>query len=64
MEETPETLRRSTRISYKPKYLEDYEFLCEEDDYEILCEIECEHLLLLMNEEPWNYEEAKELKVW
>lgn len=31
---------------------------------EVLCEVECEHLMLLVNEEPWSYEEAKELKVW
>ena len=48
-----------------PSYLEDYELLCEDDDkYELLCEIEVEHLLLLANEESWNYEETKELKVW
>ena len=47
-----------------PKYLEDYELLCEEEGFETLCEVECEHLLLLVNEEPWSYEEARDLKVW
>lgn len=41
-------LRRSTRTSRLPSYLEDYELMCEEDDYETLCEDECEHLLLLV----------------
>ena len=64
-EEAPVALRRSSRTIIKPSYLDDYELLCEEDEmYETLCEIECEHLLMLVNEEPWNYEEAKELKVW
>ena len=63
-EDLPMELRRSTRTSRLPSYLEDYELLCEEDDFETLCEAECEHLLLLVNEEPWNYEEASELKVW
>ncbi|WZZ50841.1 hypothetical protein YC2023_050948 [Brassica napus] len=64
-EESPVPLRRSSRVSKMPSYLEDYELICEDDDeYELLCEIEVEHLLLLANEEPWSYEEAKELKVW
>lgn len=58
-------LRRSSRVTNKPSYLDDYELLCEEDEmYEKLCEIESEHLMMLMNEEPWNYAEAKEFKVW
>ena len=58
-------LRRFSRTINKPSYLDDYELLCEEDGmYESLCEIECKHLLMLVNEEPWKYEEAKELKVW
>lgn len=62
-EESPVALRRSSCVSRMPSYLEDYELICEDDDeYELLCEIEVEHLLLLANEEPWNYEEAKELK--
>lgn len=59
-EESSLALRRSSRVSTKPKYLEDYELLCEEDDYETLCEIEYEDLLLLVNEEPWK----RELKIW
>ena len=63
--ESPVALRRSSRVSKLPSYLEDYELICEDDDeYELLCEIEVEHLLLLANEEPWSYEEARELKVW
>lgn len=61
---SPAVLRRSSRISKLPSYLEDYELLCEEDEeYETLCEIEVENLLLLVNEEPWSFEEAMELKV-
>ena len=64
-EEEPVVLRRSSRTINKPSYLDDYELLCEEDEmYETLCELECEHLLMLVNEEPWSYEDAKELKVW
>lgn len=39
----------------KPSYLNDYVLLAEEEG---------KHLLLSLNEEPWNYNEAKELKVW
>lgn len=54
-EEALVALRRSSRTIVKPAYLDDYELLCEEDEmYETLCEIECEHLLMLVNEEPWN----------
>ena len=64
-QEAPVELRCSSRVTKAPSYLEDYELLAEEDEmYETLCEIECEHLLMLVNEEPWNYEEAKELKAW
>lgn len=48
-------LRRSTRISSKPTYL---------DDYVLLTEAEGERLLMVLNDEPWDYNEAKELKVW
>ena len=47
--------RRSTRISRKPAYL---------DDYIYLAEVEGERLLLLLNEEPWDFESAREEKVW
>ena len=50
IEESPVPLWRSSRVSHLPKYLEDYELLCEEDEYETLCDIECEHLLLLVND--------------
>ena len=50
-----ETLRRSFRESKKPSYLDDYVYLAEEEG---------ERLLLLLNEEPWDFEEAMELKVW
>lgn len=48
-------LRRSQRVSTKPSYLE---------DYVIFAETECERLLMIINEEPWDYNEAKELDVW
>lgn len=47
--------RRSQRVSTKPAYLE---------DYILLCEIESERLLMIVNEEPWDYDEASRLKVW
>ena len=47
--------RRSTRISKKPAYL---------DDYIYLAEVEGERLLLLLNEEPWDFKAAMEEKVW
>lgn len=47
--------RRSTRISTKPSYL---------DDYILLAEVESEQLLMIINDEPWDFNEAKELKVW
>ena len=65
LDQPPEILRRSTRIINKPSYLDDYELLCEEDEqYDLLCEAEFENLLMLINEEPWSYGEAKEKKVW
>lgn len=48
-------LRRSTRITKPPSYLSDYVYLAE---------VEGEHLLLLINEEPYDFEEAMEEKVW
>ena len=56
-EEAPDSiiLRRSTRETKKPSFLEDYILLAEYDS---------EELLMLLDEEPWNYSEAKEEKVW
>lgn len=48
-------LRRSTRETSQPAYL---------DDYILLAEAECEQLLMVINEEPWDFTEAKELDVW
>lgn len=48
-------LRRSTRITKVPDYL---------SDYVMLSEIEGERLLLLINEEPWEFEDAIQEKVW
>ncbi|KAG7588878.1 Reverse transcriptase RNA-dependent DNA polymerase [Arabidopsis suecica] len=53
-EEKPK-LRRSEREIKKPSYL---------NDYVLLAEYECERLLLVLNEEPWDYNEAKESKEW
>ena len=47
--------RRSNRISKKPGYL---------DDYIYIAEVEGERLLLLLDEEPWNFRDAMEEKVW
>ena len=47
--------RRSTRASNKPSYL---------DDYIMIPKIESEHLLMIINDEPWDFNEAKKLKVW
>ena len=44
-------LRRSSRETKKPSYLE---------DYILLAEIDSEELLMLLNDEPWSYSEAKE----
>ena len=60
-EETEETedqviLRRSTRQTSRPSYL---------DDYVLMSEIEeIERVLLLIDEEPWDWNEAKDQKVW
>lgn len=48
-------LRRSEREKKKPAYL---------DDYILLAELDGERLLLSVNDEPWDYEEAKGKKVW
>lgn len=48
-------LRRSQRETRRPSYL---------DDYILLAEVEGELLLQSINDEPWNFEEAKEHKVW
>lgn len=48
-------LRRSQRERKQPSYL---------DDYILLAELEGEKLLLTINDEPWNYDEAKDKKVW
>ena len=54
-EEEQTQLRRSSRVSSKPAYL---------DDYVLLAEAEGERLLMVLNDEPWDYNEAKEHKVW
>ena len=54
-ENTQPTLRRSQRQVSMPKYLEDYVLLAEE---------ESEYLLSVINEEPWDYAEAKETQEW
>lgn len=48
-------LRRSTRPHQKPAYL---------NDYVLLAELEGERLLLVVNEEPWDFNEAKDSKYW
>lgn len=48
-------LRRSTRARRKPYYL---------SEYISLAEIECERLLITINEEPWDFEEAKAHREW
>ena len=47
--------RRSSRIRKKPDYLNDY--IC-------LTEVEGERLLLMIIEEPWDYNEAKNSREW
>ena len=49
-------LKRSQRLSTKPKYLDDYVLL--------LCEEEGERLLMCLNNEPESFEEAKKHKEW
>lgn len=48
-------LLRSIRETKRSWYL---------DDYILLAEVESERLLLLVNDEPWNYDEKKGEKVW
>lgn len=48
-------LRRSTRLKTKPAYL---------NDFALLAETEYERLLMVINEEPLNFQEARELKIW
>ena len=47
--------RRSARVSTRPRYL---------DGYILFAEVEGERLLMIINEESWDFKEAKELKVW
>lgn len=47
--------RRSTRTRRLPDYLNEY--VC-------LAEIDCERLLMLINEEPWDFTEARAHKEW
>ena len=47
--------RRSHRVSTKPSYL---------DDYILGAEVESERLLMIINDEPWDYNEVKKLNVW
>ncbi|KAG7578674.1 Integrase catalytic core [Arabidopsis thaliana x Arabidopsis arenosa] len=54
-ETTQPKLRASQRQVSKPKYL---------SDYVLLSEIESEYLLSIINEEPWDYQEAKESIEW
>lgn len=53
-DQVPE-LRRSSRQVNKPEYLK---------DYILLAEVECEMLLLSINDEPMNFHEAKGDKRW
>ena len=55
-EETEPILRRSERQSTTPRYLDDYILLMEE--------LETEKILLMINEEPWDWNEAKNERVW
>ena len=54
-EDGESALRRSTRDRRRPAYL---------DDYILLAELDGERLLLSMNDEPWDYNDAKGKKVW
>ena len=54
-EPEPVPVRRSTRQTAKPKHL---------NDYVLLADFEGENLLLLVNDEPSSFQEAKELKEW
>lgn len=48
-------MRRSTRIRTTPEYL---------SDYVLMAEANCEWLLMTINEEPWDFSEAKTKTVW
>ncbi|KAG7570069.1 Glycosyltransferase 61 [Arabidopsis thaliana x Arabidopsis arenosa] len=52
---SPPALRRTERQINKPRYLEDYVLMAEEEG---------EFLLLCLNDEPRSYYEAKEIKEW
>ena len=54
-EESQTTLRRSQRITSAPKYQEDYVLFTEEEG---------EILLMVLNDEPRSFEEAKKFKEW
>lgn len=54
-EQSPQVLRRSKREIHKPKYLNDYALVAEEEG---------ERLLFTLNDEPRDFEEAKESKAW
>lgn len=54
-EDVQPQLRRSTRTKNLPEYL---------SDYSMLAEIECEWLMMEINDEPWDFGEAKDMKVW
>ncbi|KAG7559474.1 Reverse transcriptase RNA-dependent DNA polymerase [Arabidopsis thaliana x Arabidopsis arenosa] len=54
-DQAPPVLRRTERQKVKPKYLEDYVLIAEEEG---------EMLLLCLNNEPGNFEEAKSSKDW
>ncbi|KAG7599586.1 Reverse transcriptase RNA-dependent DNA polymerase [Arabidopsis suecica] len=53
--QAPPALRASQRQVTRPKYL---------NDYILLAEIEVERLLMVINDEPWDYQEAKESIEW
>jgi len=54
-QEEPQPVRRSQRQVIRPNYLKDY----------VLCaEIEAEHLLLAVNDEPWDFKEANKSREW
>lgn len=57
-DETQDQPRRSTRTSTRPAYLD---YL---DDYVVLAEVEGERLLMIINDKPWDFNDAKKLKVW
>lgn len=72
-----QVLRRSTRQSIPPKYLDDYVLVARDegkytpnasskclDDYELVAEEEGEYLLLSVNNEPVDYYEAEQYKEW